>query len=192
MKKAVYFMLAACLAISVCGCISGLWKYKANPDPALAKYDGEIKAPSMKGTAHIYRTEYGVPHFYADNDYDLFFAIGYAQAQDRLFQMVLFRAVAEGRTAELFGKMKIPGASFKGFPIDTMVIDRQQRTMGMKFVGEAGAALLEEYDPEVYETLQAYSDGVNHYIDTHDDWKELPVEFQITTTGRSFQSSSRY
>lgn len=177
LKKAVYVLLAAALAVSILGCVSGFYNYKRRP--ALAVYEGSLKAPGLTGEAHVYRDQYAVPHVFADNERDLFFAAGYAQAQDRLWQMVLFRAVAEGRTAELLGKVAYPGASFKGFPIDTIAIDRSQRTMGMKFVGEAGAALLEEKRPDIYDRLLAYSEGINYYMDTHKDWDDLPVEFRI-------------
>ncbi len=180
MKKLIGVILAACLVISAAGCMDGFYRYKS--DPPLAQYEGEIKAPGLRAPVKIYRDRYAVPHIIAENEHDMFFAAGFIHAQDPLWEMMLFRAVAEGRTAELLGKIKIPGASFKGFPIDTVAIDKQQRSMGMKYVGEAGEALLKEYEPEIHMQLEAYSNGINRWIELHPDMKDLPVEFQILKT----------
>ncbi|HUT55120.1 MAG TPA: penicillin acylase family protein [bacterium] len=179
MKKAVTLLAAVILSAGMGGCLAAKYSYEANKDQALAVYDGRLKVPGLQGEADVYRDSYGVPHIFADNDHDLFFAIGYVQAQDRLFEMMLLRAVAEGRSAELLGRVKVPGASFKGFPVDTIMIDQQQRAMGMRYVGEIGEAVLRQRRPDIYNQLQAYSDGINHFIDTHQRWAELPIEFQI-------------
>ncbi len=183
MKKVLSILLTASLVFSgLLSCVHEKYVYKRNLDRSLAVYEGQITAPGLSGEVHVYRDAYAVPHVFAENEHDLFWAVGFIQAQDRLWEMVLLRAVAEGRTAELFGKVKIPGASFKGFPIDTVMIDRQQRSIGMKFVGEAGEALLKEKQPRIYGQLAAYSDGVNYFIETHPDFKDLPVEFQVLKT----------
>ncbi len=168
------------ISVMFSGCLGAAKKYEKNPP--LAQYDGTLRLPGLNDEVHVYRDGYAVPHILAGNEHDLFYAVGYVQAQDRLWEMVLLRAVAEGRTAEIFGRLKIPGASFKGFPIDMVTIDRQQRSIGMKFVGEAGEALLKEKQPEVYGHLAAYCDGVNRFIETHPDLKDLPVEFQVLKT----------
>ncbi len=175
--KGFRLIMVLTVVLGIAGCLAAKHRYRK--DPPLAQYNGGIKAPGLKGEAHVYRDEYAVPHVYADNAYDLFFAVGYAQAQDRLWEMVLLRALAEGRTAELLGRLKVPGASFKGFPVDTVMIDKQQRSVGFKFLGEVGAALLKEYSPEQHLELKAFSDGINHFIKTHDKLSELPVEFQV-------------
>jgi len=54
---------------------------------ALAQIDGDIEIPGLREPVEIIRDEWGVPHIYAQNDSDLFFAQGYVMAQDRLWQM---------------------------------------------------------------------------------------------------------
>ena len=51
----------------------------------------------------IARDEYGIPHIYAKQYEDLFFGLGYAEAQDRLFSLYFKKMFVEGRTAEMFG-----------------------------------------------------------------------------------------
>lgn len=155
-------------------------RYEA--DPALAVLDGKISAPGLSGEVNIYRDQWGVPHIFSDNDYDLFFAVGYVQAQDRLWEMVLLRALSEGRMAELMGDVGAPGVEMMGFPLSTVGIDRRQRTMGMKYMGEVAAALMKETDPRLFRQNQAYCDGVNFYLDSLKDLDDLPLEFQILQT----------
>lgn len=180
MKKALLALFLAA-AVLAAGCALNFHFGAARPyqkSPALADYTGEVRVPGLSGEAHIYRDQYGVPHIFADNDHDLFFAAGWAQAQDRLFEMVLMRAIAEGRTAELFGEFGVPGLELAGMPLGTVALDQHMRKMGMKYMGDLGAALLKENDPRVYAQLQAFADGVNYYIKSLKD-EDLPVEFRI-------------
>ena len=70
---------------------------------ALARIDGTLKAPGLKAPVEILRDAAGIPHIYAQNDDDLFFAQGYVMAQDRLWQLEMWRRWREGRLAEVFG-----------------------------------------------------------------------------------------
>jgi len=178
MKKAIIGGLVFSL-LAVLGCYTAFQSYKRNPEPALADYNASLKIPGLQSGAHVYRGDYGEPHIFAENEEDLFFAIGYTQAQDRLWEMVLLRAFAEGRLSEILGPVKVPGARFKGLPIDTVVIDEMMRTFGLKHIGEVGASLLKEKRPRIHNQLDAYARGVNHYIDSHREWEQLPVEFQM-------------
>ena len=63
---------------------------------SLAQIDGEIEIPGLREPVEIIRDEWGVPHIYAENDDDLFFAQGYVMAQDRLWQMEMWRRWHEG------------------------------------------------------------------------------------------------
>jgi acyl-homoserine lactone acylase PvdQ len=69
----------------------------------LAPRTGTATAPGLRGKARIVRDQRGVPHVQADNDHDLFFAFGYAVAQDRLFQLDYLRRKAQGTLAEVLG-----------------------------------------------------------------------------------------
>src|SRR5215467_15053395 len=70
---------------------------------SLATIDGTVKAPGLKQPVEILRDKEGIPHIYARNDDDLFFAQGYVMAQDRLWQLEMWRRWHEGRLAEIFG-----------------------------------------------------------------------------------------
>ena len=59
--------------------------------------------PGLKEPVEIIRDQQGMPHIYAKNDDDLFFAQGYVMAQDRLWQLEMWRRWREGRLAEIFG-----------------------------------------------------------------------------------------
>jgi penicillin amidase len=107
----------------------------------------------------IIRDRWGVPHIYAQNDQDLFFAQGFVHAQDRLFQMDTFRRVGSGRVSELIGS-------------SGLATDRFARYFGWNKVAEAQMRSL---DAETQKLLDVYSAGVNAYIRQGN----LPVEFSL-------------
>ncbi|MDP4726839.1 MAG: penicillin acylase family protein, partial [Desulfobacterales bacterium] len=65
---------------------------------------GTITVAGIHDLVEIIRDVHGMPHIYAQNEPDLFFAMGYAMAQDRLWQMEFYRRVGTGRLAEILGK----------------------------------------------------------------------------------------
>ena len=103
-----------------------------------------------------------IPYIEAKNEADLYFAQGFVTASDRLWQMDLYRRVASGRTAELFGKL-------------TLEEDKRWRRFGFKEIVQKS---FENYPPAYRKILEDYSRGVNAYIATLDK-KTLPPEFQI-------------
>lgn len=131
----------------------------------LPKYDNELELPGLQAEVDIHWDSFGVPHIYANNEEDLYFAMGYVHAQDRLWQMTLSQIAAEGRFAEYFGG--------NGTLIE---LDKYHRTLGYW-------NLAEKLEKEVIsdrerDLLQAYSDGVNTFID--ENHNRLPVEFSLT------------
>ena len=74
---------------------------------ALARIDGTIAIPGLRGDVQVLRDESGVPHISAASIDDLFFAQGYVMAQDRLWQMEMWRRTAEGRLAEIVGPQAV-------------------------------------------------------------------------------------
>src|SRR4051794_10301699 len=70
----------------------------------LSRIEGEIALPGLKERVEVLRDIRGVPHLYARNQDDLFFAQGFVTAQDRLFQMDWWRRMALGETSEVIGK----------------------------------------------------------------------------------------
>ena len=130
---------------------------------ALATIDGELAVPGLKAPVEVIRDEWGVPHIYAENDDDLFFAQGYVMAQDRLWQMEMWRRWREGRLAEVFG----PEA-----------LDYDRRTRLMMFRGPFDETEWTSYHPDAHRLFTAHANGVNAFIEQNRD--NLPVEFQLT------------
>ena len=130
---------------------------------SLAQISGELDVPGLQASVEILRDEWGVPHIYAQNDDDLFFAQGYVMAQDRLWQMEMWRRWHEGRLAEIFGPEALP-------------YDR--RTRLMMFRGPWDETEWTSYHPDAKRLFTAHANGVNAYIAQQRD--NLPVEFQLT------------
>jgi len=86
---------------------------------SLPLVEGEAPAPGLSAPVDIVRDPYGIPHIYASGDADAAYALGYAHAQDRLWQMEMNRRIGSGRLAEILG----PAA------LDT---DRFLRTLGVR------------------------------------------------------------
>src|SRR3989304_5202441 len=71
---------------------------------SLPQITGEVAVVGLKEEVEIIRDTYGVPHIYAKNEPDLYFALGYAMAQDRLWQMEFYRRLGHGRLSEVLGE----------------------------------------------------------------------------------------
>jgi penicillin amidase len=130
---------------------------------ALTQIDGELEIPGLREPVEIIRDEWGIPHIYARNDDDLFFAQGYVMAQDRLWQMEMWRRWRSGRLAEIFGPEALP-------------YDR--RTRLTMFRGPFDAEEWTSYHPDAERLFSAHARGVNAFIEQNRD--NLPVEFQLT------------
>src|SRR5262245_12644195 len=73
------------------------------PPPLVADLSGTAVVPALSAPVRVVRDTWGVPHIYAQTQDDLFVAQGFVQAQDRLFQMDLWRRAAQGRLSEVLG-----------------------------------------------------------------------------------------
>lgn len=127
---------------------------------AFPQITGTLAVPGLRAPVEILRDRWGVPHLYALNAHDLFFAQGYVHAQDRLWQMDFNRRVPSGRLSEIFGEATLPA-------------DRFMRTIGLRRAAEEEWARL---DPESRDALDAYAAGVNALLAQH---RGLPVEFVV-------------
>ena len=127
----------------------------------LATIDGEYRLLGLDQRAEVLRDTYGVPHIYAQTAHDLFYLQGYVTAQDRLFQMDLYRRAGEGLLAQVLGE---PG-------LDS---DKQFRTFGLTRVAARELPLLRD---DTRDNLSAYAEGVNKFLEGHGD--SLPLEFVI-------------
>jgi penicillin amidase len=75
----------------------------ARAKAALAVIRGTLNVHGLKQSVRVQRDHWGVAHIYAQNEHDLFFAQGFVVAQDRLFQMELWKRSGQGRLAEILG-----------------------------------------------------------------------------------------
>lgn len=119
---------------------SALYLRRVRPDWA-----GAVELDGLQRPVEVWRDSLAVPHVWAENAEDLFFAQGFLHAQDRLWQMELFRRVAQGRLSEVLGK-------------DLVAADRFLRTIGLWRAAAAQEATL---TPESRRLLEAYAAGVN-------------------------------
>jgi penicillin amidase len=130
---------------------------------SLAPIDGTFKVAGLTEDVQVVRDTWGVPHIYAKSTEDLFFAQGYVMAQDRLWQMEMWRRTSEGRLSEVFGPTMLPR-------------DRQARLL--KYRGPMDDSEWTSYHPQGRRIMSAYINGVNAFIASSGD--RLPVEFVVT------------
>jgi penicillin amidase len=131
---------------------------------SLSQLDGDIRVAGLRNEVQVIRDPAGIAHIYANNTEDLFFAQGFVAAQDRLWEMDVWRRYAEGRAAEIVGPER-----FK--------TDRLYRLM--KYRGSRTEDFA-SYHPEAERIFASFANGVNAYIEHRGD--NLPVEFKITGT----------
>jgi len=148
------------------------WFYGLTRGP-LPQHDGELTVDGLNDPVEIVRDEWGVPHIYATNMHDLYFAQGYTQAQDRWWQMEFFRHTGNGQIEELTGKN--PGL---------LGVDIFIRSVGWRRVAEQE---VDRCDDEALARLQAFADGVNAYILGREPG-DLALEYSVLgLTGIEFQ-----
>ncbi|MCF0049621.1 penicillin acylase family protein [Dyadobacter sp. LJ53] len=123
-----------------------------------------LKLDGLKEEVTIRYDDSGVPHIFAKNNFDLFYAQGFVTAKDRLWQMDLQIRAASGRLSEVLGKA-------------TLQIDQQSRRLGMGYGAEANIKVAME-NPHSREALLGYTAGVNAYIDQLAP-KDYPIEFKL-------------
>ena len=121
---------------------------------------GQVVA-GVRTAAAIERDRWGIPHIFADRPYDLWFAFGFAMAQDRLFQMDYLRRKGLGRLAEVLGA--------DGLPLDIVA-----RTVGLNRIAEAEWSQL---PGQTRDALEAFAAGVNGWI--AECGEQLPIEFDL-------------
>jgi penicillin amidase len=121
-----------------------------------------VKSPWLRAEVKIRRDQRGIPFIEAGNEADLYFAQGYATAEDRLWQMDFLRRTARGELAEVTGS----GA---------LEVDKLHRIYGFRNVAET---LWERASDHTRKVLDAYARGVNAFIEQCDA-KSLPLEFQV-------------
>ena len=149
--------LAALVAVGTLLLVDFVGSYRRS----VPAYAGSIAVPGLASPVEVLRDRYAVPHVLAGSLRDAAFGLGYAHAQDRLWQMEMARRFIQGRLAELFGASAVN-------------TDILMRSMGLYGAAEEAVKHL---SPEARSTLQAYADGVNAYLRAHKGpW---PIEFLL-------------
>ena len=112
---------------------------------SLPEYTKTVQLEQLIAPVEIVRDTANVPHIFGKNDHDTLFALGYAHAQDRLWQMTMLRRTAQGRLSELFGEATLP-------------IDMTVRRLA---IYSAARQSLSALRPDTLAKLDAYAVGVN-------------------------------
>ena len=115
----------------------------------------------LRAPVEILRDRWGVPHIYARNVHDLFFAQGYIAAKDRLWQIDLWRRIGSGQLSEVLG----PSA-----------IERDRLARAVRYRGDWNAEWA-GYGPDTREIVTAFTDGINAYIKALGGTR--PLEFRL-------------
>ena len=121
MKKFKIVSLSILLGI-VLVLVAG-WLALRNTAPS---YSGEMQFSALQNEVKITYDEYGVPYIDAQNAEDAYFALGYAHAQERLFQMEMIRRLSSGQLAEILGP-------------DLLSVDKSMLSLGIRAMGERSA-----------------------------------------------------
>src|SRR5215471_537580 len=135
----------------------------------------------------ICRDTYGVPHIFAETNKALFQGFGYADAEDRLWQLELFRRAATGRLAEILPAGNLTNELGGGGQINALLIDLDIRTR--LYNEEQLGELSQQYAMltlEEQEIVTAYAQGINRYLTDvvePDPMNKLPFEFQYLQIG---------
>ncbi|WP_266076604.1 penicillin acylase family protein [Haladaptatus caseinilyticus] len=127
-------------------------------DGATDRPDSRVESPY--GSAKLRYDADGVPNITADSEEALYFAVGYAQARDRLFQLDLQRRLMRGEVAAVVGEAAISTDEFH---------------VQMDFAGAAEATWNHVANTDTGALVRAFSDGVNDYIEN----EPLPLEFSL-------------
>lgn len=161
MKKLIRVLKYVVLAVAVLLALLGIWLvYLAKT--RLPELDGVVSHASLKHEARVVRDDWGIPHIEAECETDAYFALGYAMAQDRLFQMELMLRVARGELAELLGSRLVP-------------IDKILRSFRLRAKAEEVFAHKDRMPPEVMAATAAFVAGINHRVES----EPLPFEFAV-------------
>ena len=155
------FVMLNCFLFSFILCLTVTYACSGQPAQTL-------KTPGLRQPVEIIRDRWGVNHIYAQNEHDLFFAQGYQAAQDRLFQLEIWRRQATGTVAELLGpqetKRDIGTRLFRFRPATPADLEKE----------------LLHYHPHGPQIVRAFVAGINAYIsEALKTPEKLPFEFQV-------------
>src|SRR5579875_192592 len=139
-----------------------LWLYIAERD-ALPVMDGALQLPGLSSQVVVRRDAHGVPHIEALTQDDLWIAQGYVTAQDRLWQMDMFRRKANGELAEVLGPKLL----------------EQDRIQRFLLIRKTAERIYGDMPPEDRRRIDEYARGVNAFIARSEAAGHLPAEFRL-------------
>ena len=137
-------LLTGAIVLGVVALVLAYWILSRS----LVDYSEDFSVRGISAPVEIIRNNDNVPHIFGKTDADVFFALGFAHAQDRLWQMTMLRRTAQGRLSELFGA-------------PTVKVDELLRRLDLYGLALESVAA---QDPETLAALEAYSAGVNAWI----------------------------
>ena len=149
--------------VVVAGAVPRQESFESLARNSLSRIEGRQAIAGLRDSVRVIRDHWGVPHIYAGNVEDLFFAQGFVQAQDRLWQMDMYRRTWSGELAEILGPSYVAH-------------DRLARLL--KYRGPWDDREWTSYHPDGKRIFEAFAKGVNAFIDQAGD--NLPVEFRLT------------
>jgi penicillin amidase len=158
--KIIFRSLLALLGLLVVAAI-GLYFFMRS---SLPDYNREQAIPGLSQPVDVLYDSFAIPHIYAQNEEDLFHALGYVHAQDRLFQMEVLRRLADGRLSEVFGEKALESDKF----FRTLSF-REHARMTID-------SLYQDTTRPFVRAARAYLRGLNEYIRSG----KTPVEFTLT------------
>lgn len=148
------------LALLIVLAVIGVYVFLKSTAP---DYSGSVKLEGLKSEVEVLYDDFGIPHIYAKNEEDAYYALGYVHAQDRLFQMEMLRRAAGGRLSEILGP-------------DLLKVDKLFRTLGLNVFAQQHAKKFLSSDTSSYQRATlAYQKGINQYIKNG----KTPVEFTL-------------
>ena len=159
--RVLLWSVGGLLALVLLTAVAGVLWLRSAATAALPTLDGDLHLAGLSAPVIVHRDAHGVPHIEAATEDDLFVAQGYVTAQDRLWQMDLFRRNANGELAEILGSSMVKH-------------DRAQRVLQLR---NTARRIYANQPPADRVRLDAYARGVNLFIAQHQ--ATLPPEFKL-------------
>jgi penicillin amidase len=156
--KRVLTIIVVVIVLAVAGGLIFLNSVKTR---ALPDYNAGVDLENLSAPVTVFRDSLGIPHIYADNEEDLYRTVGYVMAQDRLWQMDLLRRITTGRLSEV---------------LDPGLVEADLLFRALEFTKKSHL-IIENTDPEILRTMEAFTDGVNQFIEQNQ--KKLSFEFTM-------------
>ena len=184
--RIIKFILSLTITFALIYIFDNRWVIGGNPLPPLGKFldpfhgfwqniessenpeSITLEIPGVKDQVTVVYDSLDIPHIFANNDEDLYYAQGYVTAAQRLWQMEFQTHAAAGRVSEITGEGK------NGVILN---YDRSQRRLGMVYGAENTLTMLNQ-DALSKMMVEQYSNGVNAYINSL-EYKKLPFEYKL-------------